>query len=102
MVTYGKSKVWIDKMLKSLADGNEEINFEKLVNALEPFLICQETKAALSRQKIFILTKPTLVKAFQVIFKTFWSQSKSDFNIVNFRVPQFDLQSLSSANKNTK
>ena len=71
MVTYGKSKVWIDKMLNSLADGNGEINFEKLVNALEPFLICQEIKAALSRQKIFILTKPTLVKAFQVILKTF-------------------------------
>jgi len=65
MVTYAKSKIWIEKLLKCLADGNEEINFEILVRPLEPFLVCKETKAALSRQKIFILTKPALVKAFQ-------------------------------------
>ena len=68
MVTYAKSKIWIEKLLKCLADGNEEINFEILVRPLEPFLVCKETKAALSRQKIFILTKPALVKAFQVKF----------------------------------
>ena len=64
MVTYAKSKIWIEKLLKCLADGNEEINFEILVRPLEPFLVCKETKAALSRQKIFILTKPALVEAF--------------------------------------
>ena len=68
MVTYAKSKIWIEKLLKCLADGNKEINFEILVRPLEPFLVCKETKAALSRQKIFILTKPALVKAFQVKF----------------------------------
>jgi len=37
MVSYGKSKFWIEKLLKCLAEGSEEINFEKLVKSLEPF-----------------------------------------------------------------
>ena len=63
---YLKSKPWIDKILNSLEHGNDAIDFEVLIGEpMETFLHCPPSKAALARQKMFSITKPILIQAFQ-------------------------------------
>ena len=61
---YFGSKVWIDKLLHMLGQGLE-VDFNILVKDIETFLECPKSLIALARQKIFNLTKPSLIKAFQ-------------------------------------
>jgi hypothetical protein len=62
---YFKSKIWIDKCLEILKEGHEEMDFNILTGSLESYLTCPKSLQALARQKMFNLSRGSLIQAFQ-------------------------------------
>lgn len=61
---YPKTKSWIDKVLTLLEQG-QHLDFDTLVSSIDTFFECPTVKSSLAKQKLFSLTKPSLIKAFK-------------------------------------